>query len=516
MNFSKRALLSLKRQWVKTMLLLGVIFLLGSLMAFAFTIRQAIINTDMALRQQLPAVTTIHLNEELLEEERELRGEWVEFEVVTPALIREIGTLPYVRMFDYTAWGHHFFSDVFIRAFDADFLNELGHAQPEDWGRLSFHHDVDFERFTLKGIHHHEVVDIEAGLIELVAGRAFTENEVDEGAHVVLVSQDFLVANRLSLGSQIVLDYRIYDEFSGAAPFEVLLAEQAFELEIIGVFEHQLVNEAWRQGIDINHHIEMINRIYVPNRVVESVLPLYLETFSEMNPELIVHLTETDNIEEIIRYEQLLFLLYDPTDLVAFAHAASQRLPAFWTVSDLSNAYADIASSMVIMGDLANGIVIGTIFASWTVLSMLILVFIKDRQLELGIYLALGEGKKRLTGQILIELLLLVTVAITCALFVGHLMASELSTVMIRTDLMRQAELDEFSRVSGETPETLGFRFEMTHEEMLALYDTSLNTSTILLFYLVTSIVVSLSTLLPTVYLLKMNPKDVLLKGSIG
>lgn len=518
MNFLQRAMISLRRQFFKTILLFSVICLLGILMSFGFSTRQGIINTDLALRQQLPAVATIHLDELLLEEERAQRGEWVEFDVVTPELIREIGELPYVRMFDYTAWGHHFFSDTLVRVFSETLFAQMEQQQHNliDWVSLSARHDVTFEQFPLKGIHHQQVVDIESGLIELVAGRVFSEEEVENGTHVILVSQAFLEANGLTVGSVIEMDYRIYDEFSGAQPFEVLLAEQAFEFEIIGAFDHVMEEEAWQRGVDVQLHIELINRIYVPNRVVESVLPLYLETFSQTNPELIDHLRASDDIEEVIRYEQLLFLLDDPTDLVAFAHEASLRLPDFWTVSDLSNAYANMASSMATMEHMANWVVIGAIVASLAVLSLLILLFMKDRQIEIGIYLALGERKKRLMGQMLVELFLVATVAMTFSLFVGHLMASGLSTAMLRTELIRQAEVEQVGDARGETPENLGFRFEMSHDEMLSLYQTSLSVSMVLILYVTTFVVVVVSTIFPIVFLLKVNPKDILLKGAIG
>jgi len=518
MKFFTRANLSLKRQLFKTSLLFCLIFLLGVLMSGAVSIRAAIVNTDRGLRQQLPAIVTIHLDGQRLNEERELRDEWIYFDTIPPALIREIGEFPYVRSFDYTAWGYHFFSERLIRAFNEDLFLLIDHPQENlrDHGSFRAREEVAFEQFTLKGIHNPNVVDIESGLVELISGRVFTAAEVESGENVAIVSHPFLKANNLSLGDDLILEYRIYDEFSGRNPLDYLLATQEFMLEIIGVFEHRLPEDETLSVGAIHQHINLVNQLYVPNRLIESTLDLYFDTFLETDPEVLGEFLGEESIEDVIRYENIIFLLNDPLDLQPFRDHVNGLLPEFWTTSDLSSAYADIASSMGMMLEIADALAISAFVATLLTLGLLILICLKERNLEIGIYLALGEKREKIIGQILIEIFIVATLALSLSLVAGHFLATELSTHMIQNDLLRQSTEERVTIIEADTPEALGFRHEMTHEEMFELYDTSLDLTTVFIFYGITYVIIFISVIPPIYYLVKLQPKNILLKGRIG
>jgi len=322
-------------------------------MAGAISVNQAIINTDMALRSQLPAIATIIIDQNAHEEHLDQTGEFLTIEV-RPSTIRELGTLPYVQAYDYSAWGLSFFSISLERFFDASLFLDIGmpEADISDAGSLSHWHETLLEQFTLKGVQYPGILDINAGLIELVDGRPFTEEEVNTLSYVAVVSQNFLEVNDLSIGSILTLEYIIYDEtaeltFGVPSRDENILISKTFDLEIVGAFDREL--EDILDPIDVLHHLELVNLIYVPNLVIESVVDLYLEVLPEIDPALYSELSSAEQLEDILNYDSVLFLLDDPTDLVAFAEAANEILPRFWVIEDLSNAYEVISNSMVLM-----------------------------------------------------------------------------------------------------------------------------------------------------------------------
>lgn len=518
MNLLKRAWLSIRRRLGKFMLFLSCVFLLAVLMSGAFSVQQAITNTDAALRAQLPAVATLVIDVEASQEYFEETGTFPE-DTVTPSTIREIGALSYVEAFDYTAWGFNFFSSELNRAFNADLFSHLDLPESgiRDTGSLSYWEETPLEQFTLKGGQHPDILDIEVGLIELRAGRTFTKEEVETLSYVAVVSQDFLSVNNLSLGSILTLDYLIFNEAEGVVSDdhhseENLLAEQTFELEIIGVFEKLLEPDA--ESFEVQHYIDFVNRIYVPNVVVESIVDLYMEVLPEIDPEFYAEISAIDNIEEVLGYDNFLFLLYDPMDLVAFADEANDLLPGFWVVEDLSNTYSDISNSMEMMNEIADWLVIGSVFATLVVLGLLILLFLVDREQEVGIYLALGEKKHKILIQFIFEIMIAAIIGMTFALFVGNLMGSHVSQTMIEQDVMRQLEdperIETFGLLYG-----MGFRVDMTHEEMLELYEVTLDASTIVLFYAVTLSTVLVTTSVPIWMVVNMKPKEILMSGKI-
>ena len=509
-----RALLHIRRTPVRFFILLGVIFLLAALMAGALSIRQALSNADLALRTQVPAVATIEIDSDVFERYIELTGEWPE-PLLTSSIVHEIASLPYVRSFDYSAWGA-FYSYDLQRAFDVETFIDAG-LDPEvaiDIGALSYSFDTHLEQFWLRGTQSPDLIDISAGLIELTAGRTFTQEEIDSLSNVAVVSRDFLDANGLSLGSLFELDFNIYRQVEGSfVPLdfyssENLLHSQTVELEIIGVFEKELPDDK----LNLQSHFDILNRIYVPNVLIESFSETSREVLSREYLDMFAELDAVGHDgSDVIDPGSMLFLLYDPIDLSAFSVAATALLPSdIYIIEDRTDAYEFITSSMNTAHEIINGLIVGVIIASLTILSLLTLLFTIDRKKEIGIYLALGERRRDAFSQMLTEMLVVCIIAVTLALFVGNILGGEISHAMIERDLVAQIEDPDMTFSRGQLY-GLGFQIEMTPEEMLSAYEIRLDIATVVLFYGVMMTVVSLATLISVLYMTRLNPKKILM-----
>ena len=524
MTIFKRVQINLIRQPMKSLPLFGVIFLLAMLTSGAISVRQAIMITDQSLRAQLPAIATLHQDIEAINSARNKAiDETIVISPVYASLIREIGELDYVRLFDYTAWGFNFFSEALSRAFNSELFSLLQDFDsiPIDWKSLRATSNLNLERFILRGVHTAHIIDIEAGLINLVEGRVFNEYEVKSGALVVFVSEDFMEINNLSLGDTIELHYNIYDgmfESGELLPDEYyqpsnILNSKIFELEIIGVFNHLLSESIDLEMSDIHNHIRIINQLYVPNALIESTISLYIETFEDLYPDRLTEILSAESLEELIAYENILFLLYDPLDFAAFSDAADRILPDFWVISDLSNTYADIAHAMKMIDGIAFYLVLGSISATFIVLTLLVSLFLQDRKNEMGIYLALGERKIKLVSGFLLEIFLVSSVALTIGLLVGNRLSSILSEELLQSEMQRQLliENSEDNITVFSELESMGFRHVMTHEEMLSFYEVRLELQTIIVFYGLNFTIMFIGTFFSTAKIWYMNPKDILI-----
>ena len=186
-----------------------------------------------------------------------------------------------------------------------------------------------------------------------------------------------------------------------------------------------------------------------------------------------------------------------------------ENLPGNWRAVDYSRGFNGILISMDNMLEIADFILLMSMIAILLLVSLTVLLFLYDRKHEIGVYLALGEYKKRIIWQILVELTSITIVAMTLALFVGNILASNLSHEMLRYDLANPSlnnRIDEIHLL-----EELGYRFELTHEEMLEAYEVSLDFKTVLYFYVIGLGMVSLSTIVPIIRIVSLNPKKVLI-----
>lgn len=121
---------------------------------------------------------------------------------------------------------------------------------------------------------------------------------------------------------------------------------------------------------------------------------------------------------------------------------------------------------------------------------------------------ALGEKKWKIVSQELIEVVSVSILGLIVAFSIGHIAAEGLSTSMIRAELAAEPRDENYWPL-------VGFSQEMTPEEMLEAFSVSLEIETTILFFVVGIGTVFLSTIVPVVYILELNPKDILMKSKI-
>jgi len=527
MNFFKRATTSILRRPGKSVILLLLVFILGSVIAGAISVRGAINNTDANLRRRMQPLVSISFDWmewndslDISDADREDPNfQWPQSPFLTASQVREIATLSHVATYDYM-----------IRGSMQSFTLERYFGGEERWTEPGMP-----DWFSLRGTSSTELVHVEQGVINILpGGRQFNEAELSRtpGAEhsVAIVSQEFANENNLAVGSVMDLDMYVFmpedpEENDGwGRPWgpdmfedENVYATITVAFEIIGIFETPEDPDA--DANDIWARLEPLNTFYVPNWIIEEIWERNAEaTRSSWEnvdfelPEWATGMFDDENENSVTP----IFVLEDPGDIEDFRVAAAPLLPEFHEIEDLSSTFDDIASSMDTMQGIANWILWVSVGATLLILSLLITLFLRDRRYEMGVYLALGEKKGKIIAQILMEVVVTSFVAITLAVFAGNIISGQMSRNMLRNALVEQANQNEDPWGWGGREwsifDDIGIpTTEMTTDEMMEAFQVSLDFETIGLFYLVGLGAVILSTMVPVLYVVTLNPKKVLM-----
>lgn len=482
MHVLKRSFLSVKRTPFKSMLLFTLILILSLLVAGAILARQAIVNTDKNLRRQMPGVVqveqdwTIEVDEETVHE------------FLSPDVIEEISALPQVRSFDYAldmSWG-----------VSSRMLSPWSHPTFPDL--LSEYDDVRGLRLRVRGVNHADFLEVRRDFLTLVAGRSFDPSELEATSDVypVLISTGLAEVNGLRIGSIIEAEV-LHDKWDELIGENVMINEAGhFPLEVIGIFEPTLTEMSDGDNLDeaFQTYVQeatSYHRIYVPNWIAHLMFEARASDSNEPN-EVFFH---------------NFFMLNDPLDVTDFSREI-QDLPGNWKVVDLSTGFSELSASMATLSDVADGILWGSVVSILFIIGLLIALFLRDRKHEIGIYLALGERKKQIVLQLVGEVLSIALIGMTIALFLSHLLAGPLSREMLRQNLAM--EFDRQEQVFNPLEE-LGYRFEMSPEEMLEAYEIRIDLETAGTFYVIGITATLTATLLPVLRTVKLNPKKALL-----
>jgi len=493
MKTLNRSIISILRQPIKSTILFLLVLLLSGLIAGSILVRQAIINTDQNLRKSMPAVTTIMQDSQRFFDET---GVWPPFEILMPETIREIGNLPQVAKFDYSI-------DVF-RGVTATGLLRWQDLENDMPNYFMYDSDLGIE-FLIEGVSNTEFIEIRDGFIELFSGRGFNESELTtliQPFPVVMASE---LANINGLGVGSIFDIQIIGFPNIGIGNELIedrsqepILDESFSMQIVGIVDPILPEMPDLNDFGAMHQFEWIkaraiHRLYVPNIVAEYLF--HVSALSYFNP------------SNLFVYNFI--ILNDPMDFEAFAYEV-EKLPGYWVAADFSYGFNAISASMESIKDIFDLLLISAIGATILLISLTLLLFLRERKKEVGIYLALGASKKSIFIQMLSEVLPILLMGMVIALFVGNIVADEISTEMLRQNLAHETTGFLQHRQMNQL-EHFGYRFELTNDEMLESFEMGINARSTVLFFTLGLGISSLAAIIPITFIIKTNPKKLLL-----
>jgi len=512
MNFLKRATTSIKRRPGKSLILLLLVLILGTVISGAIAVEGAIGRTDENLRRGMRPIVSFDLDEAALMREMEASGE-ERFDLMTIEMVRALGTLPYVEYYDYSLF------------------SEFSTSELEEYGEGGSYMVINGEHIRhawieVRGTSHPEPLDMREGLIQLAEGTTFTDANLTQENDVfpVMISTALAEANNLNIGSTFSIDRIIYSpimdgDWDRERTEDEIFAQMTYEFEVVGLIEPVIPenldasdpDEEW----EIRHRMrEFNNRLYLPNIAAEVIQRFEIDT--NMAIETIYWDAPKHPFGEEPQLFQAVMMLYDVDDLETFRQAADAIIPDMWYVADLTGTFSEITTSMRSLQDIADWILIVSIGATLLILSLLITLFLKDRRHEMGVYLALGEKKIKIVIQLVTEVVLTAVIAIALALFTGHFISTNISRTMLRNELLASADHYDWGGGWGGTGinalTAMGLdNATLTVDEMMTAFDVSLEPTTIGLFFAIGLGAVILSTVVPVLYIVTLKPKKVLL-----
>ncbi|WP_042141935.1 ABC transporter permease [Paucisalibacillus sp. EB02] len=488
MNFIKRGFLGITRKKGKSLILLAVIFILGSLISGAISIQQATSNVEKSVKERLGAAATLELDWEEYDKLSEEEMMNVELENIGLDLIKQVGELSYVKYYDYSV--STWLGSESIEAYRGDMEEDFVHHGPS----------MDF---MIKGINYAPVLDFEEQKGKLVDGRVFTQEEVDSGTSVAIISKKLAEKNNLQVGDTFTLANAVYtyDEETGE---EEIATSRDLVLEVIGLFESQTIKEDVGADSDSGMidwmDMDYQNTVYVPNEIVISENKFQYEEYLKTDEEYAEAMEGEE--EASFEYYTPMFVLNSPEDSEAFEEEVLPLLPEFYKVVSATDQYDSIAGPMESMSKLSKYVLIAAVIATVLITGLVVLLFLRDRKRELGIYLSLGESRGRVVGQILIEVMVVALIGITLSLFSGNFIASQVSDTLMKADNNNSNEdVIYYSEL----------QIDLTTEDVMDTYEVSLNSNYILVFYGIGLLTILISTVIPLVYIVRLNPKKILM-----
>jgi len=493
LNVFRKAFICVDRNGKKSAILFALLFVVSNLIVASLLISQAIHHTVDHFYTTMPNQTVIVTDER--------HGPGVALEQLD-----EINSLSYVR----NAWyGLH--SSVQTSEFNFPLSND-------DSGCLE---EFGFCSFRVFGTASPILLELAENDIELTSGRIFTDEEISQGHQVVIVSEFFAQVNNLHVGDVVTVELRVHGEYAleDEKSLDIRLGNfylwytHEIEMEIVGLFGAIIeLPERDREWFLKHGSGGLYRQFYAPNGFVNQILTTQYDIHKMFYTEEEIAMADTTDLGlallPSLEIKSAIFTLYDFRDFDAFYAQAAEILGQlydehyFHIGSFMGFGIGPMSQGMDSMQDIIQNFLRTTIITCIILIGLTILLFFKDRRHELGIYMSLGSKKIKIVAQLILEISFVALPSIILSFFTGGLLANRLNAWLMAEQLIMDIP----------TPRNLRqYMNAITLDDIYAIHQISLSWSQVLIIIGVLLLVIAVTVVAPTIYLLRLQPKKILL-----
>ncbi len=408
-NMLKRSYLSIKRKLGRTILLTLIFFMMANLVLAAITIKTAVSAQMDYAKSTLGGTVGIQADMDAIREsqksEIENGGDRKEMfgKMSRPAL--DVNTANEIASYTEYVKDYSYEISASANSNGLETVEEKGgrgssggdmHGAPSSDESDEDTLDSDL---TISGVNAYAYIDgVQSGNLELKDGSYFDEDSSDS----ILISYELAELNELSVGDKITIK-NIYTEAD-------------IELTIIGIYDTSEFNAS-------------SNTIYMNTETAAKFLSE--DDYNDGNYEVSnvkYYMITSENAEEFVEKIK--------TD---FPDLAENNL----TIAVDTSEYDAMASSIESVGSFATTILIIVIVAAIVIITLIVTINVKDRRYEMGVLLSLGAKKTNIIAQIVTELLIVGTFGFILASISGTFLAKTIGNNIIESQIASSAQQSE-------------------------------------------------------------------------
>ncbi|MFJ7982627.1 ABC transporter permease [Lysinibacillus xylanilyticus] len=479
MNFIKRAILSMKKRIGTSLILMAVFLIVTNLVLGGFAIQNASQKAADSARKKLGADVTLGLDFDKLGKQARETGE---MPIVPDLNIKEAEQLAksqYVKDYNYLTGTMGTSEGLKLVGAPEEGEDDAGAGKAGmagvAGGSAGSAIEIDMNSsFLIEGVRKTLLQEsFKNGKSKIIDGKPITEKMEDQ--NVALMEKRLAEQNKLKVGDKVKIQ-------SGDK-------KKTLEVEIIGIYETD------EQGMGQNPppFIDPANKLYMPYSTLKK-----LEA-------------DEGNMSSI----QVVYFLNDPLDIDAFKKEAKQSDIDFkyFKLDAHDSLYKQMIGPIENISSTSQMIIYIVSIAGAIILGLIIMLSIKSRRKEMGILLSIGEKKWKLMAQFMVEVVCIAILAFSLSLATGAKVSQFIGDSLLSSEIATASEEEENPQNSGAVVVSgPGGTLQNETEDPIDEIDVSITGEDLGKMGGIGLAIALLATLLPALSILRLNPKQILLK----
>lgn len=472
----KNAILSIKKNKGRTVLLFLLMVLIANLVIAGLSIHSASIKSMQQVRESLGNDVTLSVNMQNMMQNRQ-KGEAIQsaMPAITTKMADQLKSLKYVQSYNYTVEAGADSETLTAVEVQDDRMPKRG-MEEETGTTADFKVSGNTSMAKLSAFSDEQYT--------LSAGRLLKES--DTGTDHAVISAALAEDNDLSVGDTI----------------SISVDGEEQKLEIVGIFEVASAEGMGQMGMNRE---SPYNTIYVDYETAQKLSGSDTELTSAT------------------------FYLDDPKHVDAFKELAEKKTTIDFdkfTLNANDQLYQRNVQTLENVESFATIFLFVVILAGSIILCLILILTIRGRFYEIGIFLSMGQSKMKIIGQQFFEIVVIASVAFVLSLGTGKMVSNTIGNMLVSNSSSgeqmgpgggRGGMDNSFDNNSDNSDEETGMQapqgmdkaFQAPSDTQL---DVSLNLTTIMELAGITVLICVIAVSLPAVYILRLTPREILIR----
>ncbi len=326
--------------------------------------------------------------------------------------------------------------------------------------------------FDMVGSNMAKPIEFETGNLTLDDGEFFTQEQVDKGDRVVLITHQLAKANNLKVGDTLT----------------ILNEQKMYSAEMYDPENPEYQDDFTITGIYSGNGPEQADRLFMPIQVTYDYA--------------------WEGEEDLL--DNVYLLLHDPMDVDQFIEDNKDKLPNKYMTLDANDDEFKTLTQPLDLLEIITSLLIWVIFGAGALIVLsIVTIFVRDRKFEIGLLLASGESKLKIISQFVFELVIVALIAFIVSAGISQLSSGYVGGWIVENQLMtdEQAEQDEAMEIYSYWDQTKG---HVTMTNIAEDFDVSLQLDVVLNLLLISLGILLFAASIPLIIILSYKPREAL------
>lgn len=525
MNFLNRAWRYVTRKMSKSILLGITFFMIGNLVLIGLGISDAAESAKTMTRKSMKAVINYEVDYEkyyeyvqTLESEEEINEAYKNYPSIKVDIVKDMAKDERVKAVNFSTS-----TIMYSNGFDNVPVGNEEQMNQNNTYMDQFGNEVTYvnPNIMIQTNIFPTMIEFQEGTYEMVDGRMYTQDEIDNASKVAVITKELAELNGLTVGDTITLasfqpsDIQTYMDSYGMTEDQINM-----NLEIVGIYNTK--NEVdqnsdqfkWMQPYESPKNFILIPHTTYGQFNYDFAMAMY-NSPSQGGGAVAMYNTgtaerEAPTLEQYMGANKAVFLLYDPLKVDSFVDDNKDVLTDYTILNANNEQFKKLAKPLDTLSLFANVIVWIVTLNAVVIISLVTALTLKTREFEIGVLLSLGVSKIKVVLQMFVELLIVAFIGFTLAVGTGSLIAGQVGDMVL--DYQQSNTEEEITTDNNYTwVGDQNYFTEISQDQLLENYNVSISIWIILQIYAMGIAVVFISIVVPSAMIMRLNPKQILL-----